>query len=68
MVNTEIQDKLYEEIREMEEELDGKLITYEQIQGLKYLDQCLCESMRKWPAAPVSEIYFKMIKICFKLK
>lgn len=53
MVNTDVQEKLFAEISEMEAELDGKLISYEQIQGLKYLDQCVSEVLRKWPAAPV---------------
>jgi cytochrome P450 family 9 len=54
MANPDVQDRLYEEIHEMEEELDGKLISYDQIQGLKLLDQCVSETLRKWPAAPVS--------------
>lgn len=53
-VNPEAQEKLYQEIMEMEAELDGKMINYEQIQGLKYMDQVVCETLRKWPAAPVS--------------
>lgn len=61
MANPDVQDRLYEEIDEMEQELDGKLITYEQIQGLKYLDQCVSEALRKWPAAPVS-FYYILIK------
>lgn len=52
--NQEIQQKLYDEIREMNDDLDGKKITYEQIQKLKYLDQTISETLRKWPAAPVS--------------
>ena len=52
--NPEIQQKLFEEIRDMNQKLDGKKITYEQIQGMKYLDQTVSETLRKWPAAPVS--------------
>lgn len=53
--NPDVQQKLYEEIVEMNERLDGKTINYEQIQGMKYMDQVVCETMRKWPAAPVSD-------------
>lgn len=54
MVNPEIQQKLFEEILEKHNELDGNKITYEQIQGLKYLDQVISETLRKWPVAIVS--------------
>ena len=39
----------------MNDSLDGKTINYDQIQGMKYLDQVVCETLRKWPAAPVSK-------------
>lgn len=44
--NPEVQRKLYEDIHKMNEELDGKRITYEQIQGMKYLDQVVSETLR----------------------
>lgn len=60
-VNPEVQEKLFNEIKDMNDELSGKMINYDQIQGLKYLDQVVCESLRKWPAAPVRLISsFKM--------
>lgn len=52
--NPDVQKRLFEEIREMHDKLDGRNITYEQIQGLKYLDQVVSETLRKWPVAPVS--------------
>lgn len=55
-INPDIQDKLYKEIKEMNDSLGGKTVNYDQIQGLKYLDQVVCETLRKWPAAPVSSI------------
>jgi cytochrome P450 family 9 len=54
VVHPDIQQKLYEEISDMESQLDGKKISYEQIQGMKYLDQVICETLRKWPTATVS--------------
>lgn len=61
--NPKIQQKLYEEAREMNDNLDGKKITYEQIQQLKYLDQVVCETLRKWPAAPVRDFNFVTAEI-----
>jgi cytochrome P450 family 9 len=52
--NPDIQQTLYDEILEAEIELGGKKISYEGIQGLKYLDQCISETLRKWPIAFVS--------------
>lgn len=51
--NPDIQQKLYDEIIEMNNSLDGKKISYEQLQGMKYLDQTVSETLRKWPAALV---------------
>jgi cytochrome P450 family 9 len=58
--NPDIQQKLYEELAEMNEETSGKKINYDQLQRLKYLDQVLSETMRKWPAAPAID------RICVK--
>ena len=53
-MNPDIQDKLFNEIKDMNDSLDGKTINYDQIQGMKYLDQVICEILRMWPGAPVS--------------
>lgn len=50
LVNREIQDKLYAEILEMEASRGGKRIDYDALQKMKYLDQIVCEALRKWPA------------------
>lgn len=47
--NQDIQDRLYEEIIEAEQELNGELITYEALQKMKYLDMVVSESLRIWP-------------------
>jgi cytochrome P450 family 9 len=57
-INPEVQEKLFAEIQDMEHELDGKMINYEQIQSLKYMDQVVCETLRKWPPAPVRKLAF----------
>lgn len=49
-LSSEIQDQLYEEIRTMNESLNGKRINYESITKLKYLDQVVTETLRKWPS------------------
>lgn len=61
-VNPDIQNKLIAEIEAMESKLDGKTISYDQIQGLKYMDQVVCETLRKWPPSPV-RIYLIALKV-----
>lgn len=53
MANTDAQRKLQDEIDELNDALEGKRVNYEQIQGMKYMDQVVCETLRKWPAAPM---------------
>lgn len=49
VANPDIQQRLYEEIVEMNNELDGKGIGYDSLQRLKYMDQVVSEVLRKWP-------------------
>lgn len=58
--NPDIQQKLFEEIFDMHQEIEGRKIDYDQIQSLKYLDQVISETLRKWPAAPATD------RICVK--
>ncbi|XP_031640704.1 probable cytochrome P450 9f2 [Contarinia nasturtii] len=51
IVNADVQQKLYEEIAEVNERLGGTRITYDALQKMKYLDQVICEVLRKWPPA-----------------
>ncbi|XP_055308854.1 probable cytochrome P450 9f2 isoform X2 [Sitodiplosis mosellana] len=51
MVNADVQQKLYEEISEVNEQLGGKRITYDALQKIKYLDQVISETLRKYPTA-----------------
>lgn len=50
-VSPEIQDRLYEEIRETDERLGGKPVTFEALQKMTYLDMVVSELLRKWPIA-----------------
>jgi len=59
-VNKEIQDRLFDEIKSTDEQLQGKQITYDILQSMKYLDQVVCEVLRKWPPAAVVD------RICIK--
>lgn len=53
MVNTDVQDTMFEEISDMNKTLGGKAVKYESLQQLKYLDMVISEALRKWPPAPV---------------
>lgn len=57
MANPDLQRKLQNEIDDMNEKLDGKKVNYEQIQGMKYMDAVVCETLRKWPPAPAVDRY-----------
>lgn len=50
IANPEVQQKLYKEIAEVNEKLNGKRISYDVLQKMKYLDQVISETLRKWPA------------------
>lgn len=63
LANPEIQQKLYEEILEMNTKLDGAKLSYDDIQSMKYLDQVVSETLRMWPSTPVKLFnYFLKIK------
>lgn len=48
-LNKEIQDRLREEINEVQK--NGK-VTYEELMGMKYMDMIVSETLRKWPPFP----------------
>ncbi|KAJ6640760.1 putative cytochrome P450 9f2 [Pseudolycoriella hygida] len=54
-VNPQIQQKLYEEIQETYRNLNGKRLTYDALQKMKYLDACICETLRHWPPAALTD-------------
>lgn len=51
-INKDIQDKLYQEIKETKDKLGGCPVTYDVVMKLPYLDAFICESLRKHPAQP----------------
>lgn len=59
-INTDIQQRLHAEIDEMQSVLGNKTISYDALQKMKYMDQVICESLRKWPPAPLTD------RLCIK--
>lgn len=53
--NADIQGKLYNEIKSVHEQLDGKPLTYEKLQSMKYMDMVVSETLRRWSLAPFSD-------------
>lgn len=51
----EIQQRLYDEIIETNEQLDGKPVTFEALQKMKYMDMVISEVMRKWPVGTLMD-------------
>lgn len=49
VANPDIQQKLYEEIAEVNKYIHGKRITHDNLTNMKYMEQVICESLRKWP-------------------
>jgi len=56
-VNPDVQDRLYKEVKEVKEELNGKPLTYEILQKMNYLDMVVSETLRKWPANIATDRY-----------
>lgn len=54
MENPEIQERLFEEIKEVKTFLGGKPLTYEACNRLKYMDMIISETLRKWPSNPTT--------------
>lgn len=53
--NPAIQQKLYEEIVEMNETLSGKPLNYDSLQKMQYMDMVLSETLRMWPPAGLTD-------------
>ncbi|TMW43604.1 hypothetical protein DOY81_011316 [Sarcophaga bullata] len=55
MENPDVQDKLLQEILEVEQSLEGKPLSYEILQNMRYMDMVVQECLRKWPPAMVTD-------------
>lgn len=51
-VNLDIQEKLYDEIQKVNKQFSKKLLTYEILQQMKYLDMVVSETLRRWTTGP----------------
>ncbi|KFB49800.1 AGAP012296-PA-like protein [Anopheles sinensis] len=54
-INREVQDKLYEEIRETKAALGGGPLTYDAVQQMQYMDMVVSEGLRMWSPAPSTD-------------
>lgn len=59
-VNPDIQEKLRSEISSMDQKLNGKSISYDDLKSLKYLDRFIMEVLRKWTPGVAME------RVCVK--
>ena len=55
MEHPSIQQKLYEEIQQTNDDLEDANISYERLQKLTYMDNFVCEILRKWPVTLVTD-------------
>lgn len=56
-IQPEIQERLYAEIKKTQAELNGKPLDYDTLQKMKYFDQVVSETLRKWPPLPITDRY-----------
>lgn len=52
-INQDIQQKMYDEISEINDSLNGAPLSYDTLPKLKYLEQVIWETLRKWPQTTV---------------
>lgn len=55
MVNKDVQSKLKHEIQGVLKELKGESLTYDVLNGMKFMDCVVMEAMRKWPLTPMTD-------------
>ncbi|XP_064540304.1 cytochrome P450 9b2-like [Drosophila montana] len=53
--NPEIQQRLYEEVKETHDSLKGEQLSYDAVTKMKYMDMVVSESLRKWTLAAATD-------------
>ncbi|KAH8347768.1 hypothetical protein KR084_000938 [Drosophila pseudotakahashii] len=53
--NPEVQERLFEEVKEAQEALNGAPLTYDAVQKMTYMDMVISESLRKWTLAAATD-------------
>ncbi|BFG05373.1 cytochrome P450 9b2-like [Drosophila madeirensis] len=53
--NPDIQQRLYEEVKEVQASLRGGPLTYDVVQKMKFMDMVISESLRKWTLAVATD-------------
>jgi cytochrome P450 family 9 len=54
-LNPDIQKRLYEEVVDVNRQLNGGPLTYDALQKMSYMDMVISEGLRKWPPAVVTD-------------
>lgn len=54
-MNSDVQTKLYDEIAEIREQLQGGELDYNSLSKMKYMDMVVSESMRRWPLVALND-------------
>ncbi|KAH8252899.1 hypothetical protein KR032_002535 [Drosophila birchii] len=55
--NPDIQQRLYEEVKETKEALNGGPLNYDAVQKMPYMEMVISESLRKWTLAAATDRY-----------
>ncbi|XP_017001575.3 cytochrome P450 9b2 [Drosophila takahashii] len=55
LLNPEVQERLYEEVKEAQEALNGAPLNYDAVQKMTYMDMVISESLRKWTLAAATD-------------
>ncbi|KFB49806.1 AGAP012292-PA-like protein [Anopheles sinensis] len=56
-MHPDVQEQLYREICEVDQSLEGKPLTYDAVQAMRYMDMVVSETLRIWPPAPAVDRY-----------